>query len=64
MTALSARALSFGCFESVFSVALFKLVFNSLFSLWAFFISIPLYQKSLDFIPIPALLAFWSLISF
>lgn len=53
-----------GCFQSLFSIALFKLVFNLLFSLWASFIFILLYQKCLDFIPISALLAFWSLISF
>lgn len=64
MKAFSLRAFSFGCFESLFSVALLKLVFNLLFSLWVFFIFILLYQKSLDFIPIPALLAFWSLIFF
>lgn len=64
MKAFSLRAFSFGCFESLFSVALFKLVFNLLFSLWASFIFLLLYQKRLDFIPIPALLAFWSLISF
>lgn len=62
--ASSVRALSFGCFKSLFSVALFKLVFNLLFSLCASFIFILLYQKRLDLIPSPALLAFWSLISF
>lgn len=64
MKAFSLGAFSFGCFEALFFVALFKLVFNLLFSLWASFIFILLYQKRLDFIPIPALLAFWSLISF
>lgn len=64
MKAFSLRIFSFGCFESLFFVALFRLVFDLLFSLWASFIFILLYQKRLDFIPIPALLAFWSLISF
>lgn len=33
MKAFTLRAFSFGCFESLFSIALLKLVFNLLFSL-------------------------------